>query len=195
MNKNGFSLIELIMVLTLAVVLAAVVTPIIFRAGQGLSAFAAAKKIREDIIYAQSLAMQGHKLSTPASNVTNLVFRYRVRFNFNDGANCPGTKNYSIVNDSDFDGNWGENSGESARNPSTGGDFFCVQLDAGDYAGITASADFGGSTPGIVEFDAFGTPYDNDGAKLSGVKTVSISKSGETAQITVTPYTGRVTVQ
>jgi prepilin-type N-terminal cleavage/methylation domain-containing protein len=195
MKKNGFTLIELIMVLTLVVILAVFVVPMIFRGGAGVSVSAMSRKIKDDILYAQTLAMQRHKLSTPAANPANLVYRYRVRFNFNDATNCPGTNNYSIVNDSDFDGIWGEDATESAREPLSGEDFFCVQLNTGDYAGITASADFGGSTPGILEFDSFGTPYDSDGAKLTGVKTISISKSGETATVTITPYTGSVTVQ
>lgn len=195
MKNHGFTLIEMIMVIVLVVILAVVAAPMIFRAGTSISVHAMSKKIRDDILYAQSLAMQRHKLSAPTTNVTNPVFRYRVRFNYNDITNCPGTDNYSIVNDSDFDGTWGEDATESAREPSTGEDFFCVLLDTGDFAGITVSADFGGSTPGLLEFDHFGVPYDSDGVRLTAVKTITVSRAAETAVISITPYTGRVTIQ
>lgn len=194
---SGFTLIELVMVIVLAGIIAAVVAPMILRGPSTLTVSAVASRIADDIRYARSLALRRSNLDTPA--VTNPEFRYRVRFN-TAVADCPGPDNYSIVNDADNNGTWGENpngSGtvESARNPADGSEYFCVRLDTGDFAGITASASFGGSTPGVVDFDTLGVPYDSDGARLASAGTVTVSGAGGTAAVTVAPNTGRVTVQ
>lgn len=197
MSKKGFTLIELIMVLVLISIVAAVAAPALFRGTSEISVLAFAKKAGEDIRYAQALAMKRHNLDTPSSSSPS--FRYRIRFNVAD-ANCAGANQYAIVNDADYDGTWGENpngSGvvESARNPATGETYFCVKLDSGDFAGFTVAADFGGSVPGIIEFDTLGIPYDSDGSKLTASKTAVISKGGSSSSITITPNTGMVTVQ
>lgn len=197
MERKGFTLIELIMVIAIISIISVVAVPYIFRGASALSVPAMAKKVRDDIGYAQSLAMRGARLDTP--DTANPAFRYRIRFNVAD-ANCPGAAQYAVVSDQDNNGNWGERpnaSGivESGRNPSTGDDYFCVQLEAGDYSGFSVTADFGGATPGVLEFDSLGVPYDSDGIRLSAQKTVTISKGGETAAVNVTPYTGKTTVQ
>ncbi|MBI5237568.1 MAG: prepilin-type N-terminal cleavage/methylation domain-containing protein [Deltaproteobacteria bacterium] len=197
LHRTGFSLIELLMVIVIAAIMAAVAAPFLFRGGSVLTAGAMAKKVKDDIRYAQSLALLRSNLDTPSA--TNPKFAYRIRFNVAD-ANCSYTNQYTIVNNADNNATWGENPNgagiiESARNPANGDRWFCVQMDSGDYAGFVASADFGGATPGILEFDNMGIPYDSDGNKLTASKTVQVTKGAETITITVTPNTGRVSIQ
>lgn len=197
MHKKGFTLIELIMTMLLAAILAAVATPYLFR-GQGpLTVPAFARKVADDIRYAQSLAMLRGGLDTPQT--TNPYFLYRIRFNVID-PNCPGASQYTIVNDADNNGSWGENPNglgqiESGRVPSTGAEYFCVSMESGDYAGFTATADFGGSVPGVLSFDSLGMPIDSDGAPLTAAKTITVSRAGESTFITVTPKTGFTAMQ
>ncbi len=184
-SESAFSLIELIMVIALVAIVAAVAVPVAFRSSSTISAAAVAKKIQDDIRYAQALAMQGSNLDTPAA--TNPTFYYRIRFNAAD-ANCPYTTQYTIVNDADNDGTWGESPPastiiESARNPVSGDTYFCVQLDSGDYAGFSIATTFGNA----IDFDGFGIP--------SASGTITITKGGESAVIGITQNTGRVYLQ
>ena len=197
MEEKGFTIIELIMTMLLAAILAAVAAPYLFRGQAPLTVPAFARKVADDIRYAQSLAMLRGGLETPQT--TNPYFLYRIRFNVAD-ANCPGASQYAIVSDADNNGAWGEfpnGSGqvESGRLPSTGAEYFCVSMESGDYAGFTIAADFGGSIPGALSFDSLGVPLDSDGAALSAVKTVTVSRGGESALITVTPKTGFTAAQ
>lgn len=197
MDKKGFTLIELIMTMMLAALLAAIAVPYLFRGEAPLTVPAFARKVADDIRYAQSLAMLRSNLDTPQA--TNPHFLYRIRFNVAD-ASCPGVNQYTIVNDADNNGTWGENPNgtgqvESARVPSTGGDYFCVSMDSGDFAGFTVSADFGGSVAGVLAFDPFGVPFDSDGNAIAAPKTLTVSRAGESTSVTVTPNTGFVTVQ
>lgn len=194
--KNGFTVIELLMVIMIAAIVGIVAAPRLFKASSSIGVAAFTKKIRDDIRYAQSSALLRSNHDTP--NSTNPTFYFRIRFNIAD-VNCPGANQYTIVNDANNNGTWGENPNssvvESVRNPSTGSQYFCVQMDSGDYAGFTVSANFGGSVPGIVEFDNSGIPYDSDGVKIAAAKTLTVSRNGETGAVTLTPNTGMVTVQ
>src|SRR3989304_5708606 len=168
-HEKGFTLIELIMTILLAAILSAVAAPYLFRGQAPLTVPAFARKVADDIRYAQSLAMLRAGLETPQT--TNPYFLYRIRFNVAD-ANCPGASQYAIVSDADNNGAWGERpngSGqvESGRLPSTGAEYFCVSMESGDYAGFTIAADFGGSIPGALSFDSLGVPLDSDGAGLT----------------------------
>ncbi|MBI5874511.1 MAG: prepilin-type N-terminal cleavage/methylation domain-containing protein [Deltaproteobacteria bacterium] len=195
MQNKGFSLIELIMVMALVAIVAAVVVPLIFRGGSTMTAAAMARKVKADIQYAQELAMAKNNMAqvwTGAAWCPAQPQNYRIRMNF-------AANQYEIYNDQDGDGIWGEDSNactvsEDVRNPSSGEVFFLIQLTgAGNpYTGITLNANFGGATPGVLEFDALGIPYDSDGNRLTADKTITIAKDGETAQITVTQNTGRV---
>lgn len=197
MGNRGFTIIELIMTVLLAALLAAVAVPYLFRGQAPITVSGFARKVVDDIRYAQSLAMMRSKLDTPQAS--NPYFIYRIRFNVAD-ANCPGTNQYTIVNDADNNGTWGQNPNgagvvESGRDPASGNKYFCVQMDSGDFAGLAVSADFGGSVPGVLAFDSLGVPLDSDGAPLAAQKTVTVSKGAETANITITPNTGFVAIQ
>ncbi|MBI5561489.1 MAG: hypothetical protein HY894_01355 [Deltaproteobacteria bacterium] len=191
-------MIELLMALSLTGILAVAASLVLFGGKAAFTVPALAAKIRDDIRYTQALAMSGTKLGV--SSAAAPVFRYRMRFNVAD-ANCPGAGQYTIVNDADYNGAWGENpnaSGvvESGRNPSDGAPYFCVKLNTGNYAGLTASASFGATVGDarILEFDNYGVPYNDDGRMLSA-GTVTISGGAQAATVTVAPNTGSVTVQ
>jgi len=196
-RSEGFTLIELVMVLVLVGIVAVVVAPMLFRGPGPARVGGVASLIAGDMGYARSLAMRRAGLETPAT--VNPEFRYRIRFNVAD-PDCPGPSQYTIVNDADGNGTWGENpnsSGvvESARRPADGSPYFCVDLDSGDFAGVTATADFGGGEPGTVEFDPLGVPFDSDGVRLAAEKTVTVTDGTETVSVTLTPNTGRVALQ
>jgi prepilin-type N-terminal cleavage/methylation domain-containing protein len=197
MKNKGFTIIELLLTMLLAAILAALAAPYLFRGEAPMTVQAFAEKVVDDVRYAQSLAMLRSALETPQTS--SPYFIYRIRFNAGD-PNCPGTSQYTIVNDADNNGTWGErpNGGglvESARLPSTGSDYFCVSLENGDYAGFSVTADFGGTVPDILAFDSLGVPLDSDGTPLAASRTITVSRGGESAFITVTPKTGFTTVQ
>jgi len=197
MSEKGFTIIELVMVIVLTGILAAIASSMIFGGTSSIGVGAMAELVRDDVRYAQGLAMRRTGLDT--AQVTNPSFRYRIRFNVTD-ADCNYTNQYTIVNDADNNGTWGENPNgagavESARRPSTGAPYFCVQFDSGDYKGFAVTADFGGAEPGTLEFDVYGVPYDSDGVALAVSKSITIAKDGNTAALTVEPNTGHVALQ
>jgi type II secretory pathway pseudopilin PulG len=108
MNYKGFTLIELVMILVLVGIIAAVVTP---RLGDvtTTNASAFADKLRADIRYAQNLAMTTSQ-------------RHRVYINTAPGP-APG---YAVVNVA---------TGLAVQDPAGGN--LSIVLNAGDYAGIT----------------------------------------------------------
>lgn len=190
-------MIELIMVVLVMALLAAAAAPYLGGGPSTLTVHAFARKVADDVRYAQSLALQRSRLDTPAA--TNPRFFYRIGFN-TAAPFCGGVNQYNITSDMDNNGAWGEHpngsgSIESAREPASGSDSFCIRLESGDYRGFAVTADFGGSIPGILAFDQAGAPHDSDGARLSAAKTITVSKDGRTASIVVTPFTGLTLVQ
>jgi prepilin-type N-terminal cleavage/methylation domain-containing protein len=149
-NQHGFTLIELVIIIVVLAIIAAVAIP---RLGDVAStkAAATAEKIKSDIRYAQELAMTRNR-------------SYRVYFN---AAPAPGS-GYAIVYDADGDGNWGE-VGEFASDPSGKGDL-SITLNSGDYAGVTASLSAGS----YIAFNSLGRPTTGGGA------TITMSPGGYT---------------
>lgn len=171
LQRDGFTLVELVIIMLILVIVAAAVIPSIGDT-TGIRMSATARKLQSDIASAQSLAMTGGQ-------------RYRVYFN---AAPAP-VAGYAVVNDIDGDAAWGE-AGEFARDP-VGGGSLSVTLNTGTYAGVTISAV--GFTGSFVEFDTLGRPYDNGGL-LAVANTVTLAGGSATQTVTVTPQTGRVTV-
>ncbi len=189
-------MIELVMVIVLIGIVAGVSAPVLFGNSSGISAGLMARKVLADVRYAQSLAMRRTNISTPNASSPN--FRYRIRFNVAD-ADCAYTNQYNIVNDANSNGTWGEKPNgssviESGREPASGDEYFCIQLDTGQYAGLSVTADFGGAEAGTLEFDTLGVPYNSDGVKLTAAATITITKGGASKTVTVTPYTGAARV-
>jgi len=152
-NQHGFTLIELVVIIVLLAILAAVAIP---RLGDVAStkAAATAAKIKSDIRYAQELAMTRNR-------------SYRVYFN---SAPAPAS-GYAVVNDANNNGAWGE-AGEFAPDPSGKGNL-SVTLNSGDYAGVTASLSAGS----YISFNSLGRPTTGGGA------TITMSPGGYTITI------------
>ncbi len=117
MNYKGFTLIELVMVIVLLGIMAAVVVPRFVNVSS-MNAAAFADKLRADIRYAQNLAMARNQ-------------RYRVYVNT---APAPTPNGYAVVNVS---------SGMVAQDPAGQGTL-SVTLNTGQYAGITVNTPPGG---------------------------------------------------
>jgi len=167
MNRKGFTLIELVMVIILIGIISVFAAPMLSNIST-MKAGAFTDKLRANIRYAQNLAMSQNR-------------RYRVYFNAAPSPN-PG---YAVVNDLNGNGVWGE-AGEVAPDPAGSGNL-SIALNAGQYAGITfSSVGFSGN---YVEFDSFGVPYDSGGV-LTVNKNVTVSPGGTT--VTVTANTGAV---
>jgi prepilin-type N-terminal cleavage/methylation domain-containing protein len=170
MDRKGFTLIELVMILVLAAILAAVVIP---RLGDMTTTKAAAfmDKLRVDIRYAQNLAM-----------TRNL--RSRVIFNGTGGAPASG---YAVVS--------GTTSTCSAFiDPVVGGPVR-VTLGAGDYANISIVPGMN-----CLEYDALGQPYNCTTAPapascsttLSGMAITVKANAATVGTVTITTQTGAV---
>jgi MSHA pilin protein MshC len=143
MDRKGFTLIELMMVLVLLGILAIFAAPRLLNV-TATNAGAFADKLRADIRYAQDLAMTQNR-------------RYRVYFNTAPSPN-PG---YAVVNDANGNGVWGE-AGEIALNPAGGGNL-SVTLNANQFAGLTVSTPAGG----YIEFNSLGVPTVGGGVSLT----------------------------
>lgn len=170
MKRNGFTLIELVMILALIVIVAVVVAP---KLGDVTATNAGAflDKLRADIRYAQDLSMTRNR-------------RARVYFNGTGTAPAAG---YAVVQDNSATGNC--SSFVAASDPSLSGNL-TITLNVGQYAGITVVP-----FSGCLEYGSFGEPYDC-GANLGicsvspAAETITINPGGQV--VTVTIQTGAV---
>ena len=176
MDRKGFTLIELVMVLVLIGIMAAVVIP---RLGTMATTNAAAfsDKLRTDIRYAQNLAMTRGK---------------RTRVYFNGTGPAPVTapaQGYTVGIDNSGTGNC--SAFLLASDPAGGGNMF-VTLNAGMYAGISIPA------PSItcLEYDSLGRPY-TCGAGVCGTVPLAATMTADvngnaTMRVSVNIQTGAV---
>jgi MSHA pilin protein MshC len=169
MKRNGFTLIELVMVIVLIGILAVIAAPKLPNITT-TNAGAFADKLRADIRYAQDLAMARG-------------LRYRVYFN----AVPAPAQGYAVVNDANGNGTWGE-AGEIASDPAGSGNL-TVTLNTGNYAGITISVV--GFTGSYVEFNSLGVPFDGGGV-LAAAKSVTATGGTANWTVTVQAQTGAV---
>jgi prepilin-type N-terminal cleavage/methylation domain-containing protein len=167
MNRKGFTLIELVMIIVLIGILAVFMAPRTPDVG-GTKAGVFAHKLRADIRYAQNLAMTQN-------------MRYRVFLNMGPGP----ASGYAVMNDSNGNGTWGE-AGEIAPDPAGGGDLV-VNLNTGEFTGITVGTPANGGT-GFVEFNSLGSPT------AGGVTTIRVYANGTAVgnDITIEAGTGAV---
>lgn len=173
MNRNGFTLIELVVILVLIGIIAVLAAPRMLDVTNA-KAGAFRHKLQADVRYVQNLAMTHNR-------------RYRVYFNGN-GLPTPSTPadGYIAVNDADGDTTWGE-AGEVAADPSSSGNL-SVTLNTGDYANVTISTGACGPpvSGGFVEFNSEGRP-------TTGSVAIAVCASGTfVGTVTITAETGAV---
>ncbi len=84
------------------------------------------------------------------------------------------------------------NTTDPAKDPVTQQDY-TVAMNSGDYAGITLSANFGGTS--VIQFDREGTPTDGNGTSLTSAESNRRVTVGGDVYVGVTPTTGRVSLQ
>jgi prepilin-type N-terminal cleavage/methylation domain-containing protein len=168
--RKGFTLIELVMVLVLIGIMAAVVIP---KLGNmtGTKAAAFMDKLRADLRFAQNLAM-----------TRNL--RSRVYFNGTGGAPASG---YVVVSST-------TSTCTAFTNPFIGGPL-TVSLGTGDYANISVAPSMN-----CLEYDSLGRPYNCTLAPAPAVcsttqtgMTVAVTASAATVgTVTISAQTGAV---
>lgn len=181
MDRKGFTLIELIIVIVLIGIIAVFAAP---KLGNIIStkSGAFAGKLRADIRYAQNLSMRGND-------------RVRVYFNGtgSGGVTAPAA-GYAVAYDNSATNNC--SSFASVNNPAGSGSL-AVTLLSGDYANISVAVN-PMTAPGTpcLEYDTLGRPYDcsnNLGscttAASAGDITVTINPG---RSITITAQTGAV---
>ncbi|GAB4109340.1 MAG: hypothetical protein Kow00105_18040 [Phycisphaeraceae bacterium] len=159
-RRTGYTLVEVLIVVVILGLAAAVVVPHMLSAGT-LGIQAAARIIVADILYAQNDAIAQQRTR-------------RVVFD-------PNSESYSLQDENGaiLTARW---KGGAANN-------YIVDFTTDNrFQGVEiVSADFGGATPTVLEFDALGAPL-NGG-------TVEIEFQGLRYRVTVAAFTGRVTVQ
>lgn len=160
----GFTLIELIAVIAITGILAAVAIPASLTLTSGRSA-AASAQVQADLRFARSRAMT---TGTPSwVTFSNGSHTYTV---LAESTSTPGFASATTIVD-----------------PATGS-AMVVRLNRNEFAGVTiVSANFGGLA--TVGFDRLGRPLKTDGTVLAADGTVTLSGS---KTITVTRPTGRI---
>lgn len=169
-DKSGFTILELVMVILLIAVLAAVAIPR-FANVSGVRLGNAAVKIVSDIRYAQNRAattQQRSRFRISSATVYDIYFCAAY-----DSGTCDCTSGWAYATD-----------------PGSGGNFRVDLND--DYSGVTISSLVGD----CVEFDSLGRPYYNSGCGdaascgSSAGAVVSITDGTDSESITVNTDTG-----
>lgn len=167
--QRGFTLIELVMVILLLVILAAVAIPR-FNIFGGMKQGNAALKIASDIRYAQNRATTTQK-------------RHRINFNSSTTYDIKYCNDIYNTTTCTCPTAW-----VLATDPYTSGNFQ-ISLD-NDFSGVSISSPAAGSW---LEFDSLGRPYVNPCSVTSAGTTVTVSYSGEADRnISIQSQTGMV---
>lgn len=171
MDRNGFTLIELVMVIVLISIIAVFLAPRMVSV-TSTNAGAFVDKLRADVRYAQGLAM--------TQNARSRVY-------FNNTGTAP-TAGYAVVSS-----NTTTCTAFSAAIDPAGTGNLTVTLNTGSYAGITVA-----STTNCLEYDSLGRPYDCIGnlgicSAVATGATITINGNGvAVGAIAVTTQTGAV---
>jgi prepilin-type N-terminal cleavage/methylation domain-containing protein len=163
---KGFTLIEIIMVIVIIAILTVAVIPSMTQVMNGVKVKGAARKLVEDIRYAQGMAMSKHTNTTIVFNVIN--------------ATCSG---YSLFNN---------DTGARLLDPFTLGNAKMVFGSGNQFEGVyieSAGVQFSGTN--TLRFDYQGNPQNGAAAALSGNSTINFDCGDETSKVTVVAGTGQ----
>ncbi len=162
-RRDGFTLIEVIVVMIIVAILAVVATPKLANLGSSRSGVAA-RMVARDLTYARERAIA-------TGTRTWVVF-------------SPGTNSYSVL--SENPASPGRVGASTMTDPNGSGKPYVQYLNTGEYVGVTMSgAAFDSGTE--VGFDWVGKPYNNTSTALSAAGTVTLSNG---YSVTIQPTTG-----
>ncbi len=170
MNNKGFTIAELVVVIIIAAILAAVAVPQFGRYWAGIKTGNAAMKIASDVRYAQNRA-------TTTQRRARVTFSSSTTYNIQS---CPIAAPYSTSTckcPDPADNQWVSAAG------------FPVNLNNTEFSGVTITAPAAGSW---LEFDSLGKPYINPCSTTSTGINITLLYSGSTETIIVTQQTGMV---
>jgi prepilin-type N-terminal cleavage/methylation domain-containing protein len=176
MKRNAFTLVEILVVITILGIAAAVIVPELGTRGD-LKAAAAARLVMADLIYAQNRAIATQT-------------RHYVKF---DSAGTP--QNYRLVTS--------VTPLTDIQHPLTKASNYLVTFGSGGTAGLTdislGTVSIEGKT--TLVFDELGVPYAYDAVAntttaltTTGGSTIPVKCGNFTLTITVEPYTGEIKV-
>ena len=167
-NAHGFTLVELIVVMTIAGILAATAVPAMMKASNR-RLYRASHELAMHVKFARSLAVSTGRLTW-------------IRFD-------TGAETYEVF--IEHPTQTGRGHRIAVTHPVTGASSFVTYLDQDDFDGVTiASADFGGTAE--LSFDRYGQPYTGWAVALSADGTVTISADGATRTVRIVAETGMV---
>lgn len=163
MREDGFTLIELVMVILIIAILSTVIITDIINSSSQAKLEGARWKFKSDLSFAQSLAV------TQQLN-HGIIFD-------------PTTETYSVYR---------QNPSDIVNNPLTGNPFTVNYSQDTYFKGLDiVSTSFGSPTTNQVEFNNFGSPSDGTNP-LTIDGSVTLSYQGSSVTITVTKNTGKV---
>lgn len=164
MNNRGFTIIELVLVIIVAAIIAAVAVPKFAQYWAGIKAGSAAMKIASDIRYAQNRATTTQQRSQVSfAAATSYTINYCTSANYN-GSTCTCAS-------------WTQDKIIDWATPTS------------EFFGVTLS-----SSQNPLEFDSLGRPYNTGCTPLAVTTIITASYSGSPKNITVTTQTGMVSV-
>jgi len=173
MNKSGFTIIEIIMVIVLLSILAVV---IVTRSGSyyPVKLNGAGEKLLSDIRYAKRLAMTNHRIYGILFDVPGNSYTV---YDYGDPPPAPVEEPFPLP----------------VEDPYRPGDPQGLRVDYDDnkyYNGIEIISAVIGET-NELKFSPFGVYYDGDNAELADDGRVELGYRGNDFVITVTPRTGK----
>ncbi|MDP2683405.1 MAG: prepilin-type N-terminal cleavage/methylation domain-containing protein [Deltaproteobacteria bacterium] len=169
MDDRGFTIIELVMVIIVVSILAAVAIPQFGRYWAGIKLNNAVMKIASDIRYAQNRA-------TTTQQRTRVIFSSSTTY---DIQSCPIAAPYNTTTCKCPD------PADNLWVPATG---FPINLNNTEFLGVTITAPAAGSW---LEFDSLGKPSINPCGTATGT-TITVQNGSSTKPINVATQTGMV---
>ena len=167
-NARGFTVVELVIVMTIAGILAATAVPAMMKASNR-RLYRASHELAMHVKFARALAVSTGRLTWVKFDTGAETYEV-----FIEHPTSPGRANRIAV-----------------THPVTGASSFVTYLDQDEFEGVEiSSANFGSTVE--LSFDRYGQPYTGWAVLLSSDGTVTISSDGATRTVRVTAETGKI---